>query len=78
MRAVLRCAQEELAKRGLDTKWNPLKGKGELVARLQVGLCEGVCVCVGGGVVGELVARLQVRLCDCEGWWVGVRRSACR
>lgn len=29
--------QEELTKRGLDTKWNPLKGKKELVDRLQVG-----------------------------------------
>ncbi len=27
--------QEELAKRGLDTKWNPLKKKKELVSRLQ-------------------------------------------
>ena len=27
--------QEELTKRGLDTKWNPLKGKKELVERLQ-------------------------------------------
>lgn len=30
--------QEELAKRGLDTKWDPLKGKKTLVDRLQVGL----------------------------------------
>lgn len=29
--------QEELTKAGLDTKWNPLKGKKELVDRLQVG-----------------------------------------
>jgi hypothetical protein len=28
--------QEELSKRGLDTKWNPLKKKKELVDRLQV------------------------------------------
>ena len=28
--------QEELGKRGLDKKWTPLKGKRELVARLQV------------------------------------------
>lgn len=27
--------QEELSKRGLDTKWNPLKKKKELVDRLQ-------------------------------------------
>lgn len=27
--------QEELTKRGLDTRWNPLKGKKELVDRLQ-------------------------------------------
>ena len=30
--------QEELTKRGLDTKWNPLKGKKELVDRLQARL----------------------------------------
>lgn len=29
-------AQEELARRGLATAWNPLKGKKELVERLQV------------------------------------------
>ena len=29
--------QEALSKRGLDTKWNPLKSKKELVDRLQVG-----------------------------------------
>jgi len=28
--------QEALSKRGLDTKWNPLKSKKELVDRLQV------------------------------------------
>ena len=28
--------QEELTKRSLDTKWNPLKGKKELLERLQV------------------------------------------
>jgi len=28
--------QSELGKRALDTKWNPLKGKKELVDRLQV------------------------------------------
>lgn len=28
--------QEALAARGLDTKWSPLKGKKELVDRLQV------------------------------------------
>ena len=28
--------QEELGKRGLDTKWTPLKGKKELTARLSV------------------------------------------
>ncbi len=28
--------QEELKKRGLDSKWTPLKGKKELVDRLQV------------------------------------------
>ena len=28
--------QEELTKRSLETKWNPLKGKKELVERLQV------------------------------------------
>lgn len=27
--------QEALGKRGLDTKWTPLKGKKELVDRLQ-------------------------------------------
>ena len=41
--------QEELAKRGLETKWNPLKGKGELVARLQEALtahrCARRCLC---------------------------------
>jgi hypothetical protein len=30
--------QEELSKRGLDTKWNPLKKKKELVDRLLVRL----------------------------------------
>lgn len=34
--------QEELTKRGLDTKWNPLKGKKELVERLQVRLAGGL------------------------------------
>ena len=28
--------QEELSKRGLDTKWTPLKGKKDLVKRLTV------------------------------------------
>ncbi len=28
--------QEQLSQRKLDTKWNPLKGKKELVDRLQV------------------------------------------
>ena len=28
--------QEELSRRGLDTKWTPLKGKKELVSRLTV------------------------------------------
>ncbi|KAL4450685.1 hypothetical protein ABPG77_001041 [Micractinium sp. CCAP 211/92] len=32
--------QEELARRGLDTKWNPLKGKKELVDRLQEWVAE--------------------------------------
>ncbi|KAL4433711.1 hypothetical protein ABPG75_000152 [Micractinium tetrahymenae] len=32
--------QEELTKRGLDTKWNPLKGKKELVDRLQEWVAE--------------------------------------
>ncbi|PRW20657.1 SWI SNF-related matrix-associated actin-dependent regulator of chromatin subfamily A 1 isoform X1 [Chlorella sorokiniana] len=32
--------QEELTKRGLDTKWNPLKGKKELVDRLQEWIAE--------------------------------------
>ncbi len=30
--------QEEMGRRGLDTKWDPLKGKRVLVDRLQVGL----------------------------------------
>lgn len=28
--------QEQLSKRSLETKWNPLKGKKELVERLKV------------------------------------------
>ena len=37
--------QEELASRGLDTKWSPLKGKKELVDRLQARHGDGLLVC---------------------------------
>ena len=47
--------QEELSKRGLETKWTPLKGKKELVNRLTVGasllLCMHEC-CVLVGIFG--------------------------
>ncbi len=45
--------QEALAARGLDTKWTPLRGKKELVDRLQARL--------GLGSGWEVVDRLQAR-----------------
>ena len=35
--------QEELTARGLDTRWTPLKGKKELVDRLQASTSCALC-----------------------------------
>ncbi len=55
--------QEALSKRGLDTKWNPLKSKKELVDRLQVSKaspCHSICrwIDVLGGTLPRPVLQM--------------------
>ena len=50
--------QEELSKRGMDVKWQPLKGKKVLVDRLQVNqhTCSNICT---------FVASFLTAVCHC-------------
>jgi len=58
--------QEELTKRGMDVKWQPLKGKKVLVDRLQVNqhTCSNTCNTFGHTFVASfLTASCQCTLC---------------
>ncbi len=53
--------QEELTKRGMDVKWQPLKGKKVLVDRLQVNqqTCSSTCSAFGHTFVASFPTRFH-------------------
>ena len=67
--------QEELTKRGMDVKWQPLKGKKVLVDRLQVNqqTCSNSCNSFGHA----FVASCPTASCHCTLCCFPQRRSKC-
>ena len=59
--------QEELSKRGMDVKWQPLKGKKVLVDRLQVNqhTCSNICSMIWSylcGIISDCSLSLHTRV----------------